>query len=436
MTQITNSCSQNPTPNNIAETHDVMTQILRHGAQKMLSAAIESEVQEYLEARQNLLDENGHRQVIRNGFLPERNLMTGLGTIPVKQPRVRDKRPSEQREPFSSKILPKYLRKTQSMEELIPWLYLKGISTNDFPEALQSLLGTEAKGLSATTITRMKQAWEEEYSEWSKRDLSDKRYVYFWADGIYSNVRLEDERQCLLVLMGATEEGNKELIAIIDGVRESHLSWKELLLGVRQRGLTCEPKLAIGDGALGFWKALGEVFPGTKHQRCTVHKTANVLNKLPKKVQPQAKRMLNEIWQSSTKSDAEKALNLFLETYKEKYPKAIQCLAKDRDELLAYYDFPAANWCHIRTTNPIESTFATIRLRQRKTRGSGSSKASLTMLFKLAQSASKSWRKLRGHDHFPELLQGAKFIDGVHESKQKDFKESRQKPETQPETAA
>ena len=401
---------------------DALTEILRAGAQKMLAAAIDQEVASYVAARSGLVDESGHRLVVRNGFLPEREITTGIGKVPVKQPRVRDKRSPKQREFFTPAVLPKYLRKTKSMEELIPWLYLKGISTNDFPEALQSLLGTDAKGLSASTITRLKSVREDEYAEWSKRSLAGKSYVYLWADGIYCNVRLEDDRQCLLVLMGATADGTKELIAVVDGVRESELSWKEVLLNLKSRGLEDAPELAIGDGALGFWKALRQVFPTTREQRCTVHKTANVLNKLPKSLQPQAKRLLHDIWQAPTRAEADKAFDLFLNTFDAKYLQATECLAKDHDELLAFYDFPAENWCHIRTTNPIESTFATIRLRQRKTRGCGSAKASLTMMFKLAQSASKGWRKLRGHTHLKDLLRGVRFIDGENEHTLKEKK--------------
>ena len=416
---------------------DLLTEILRAGAQKMLAAAIDQEVASYVAARSGLVDESGHRQVVRNGFLPEREIMTGVGTVSVKQPRVRDKRSPEQREFFTPAVLPKYLRKTKSMEELIPWLYLKGISTNDFPEALQALLGTDAKGLSASTITRLKSVWEDEYAEWSRRSLTGKRYVYLWADGIYCNVRLEDDKQCLLVLMGATADGTKELIAVVDGVRESELSWKEVLLNLKSRGLEQAPELAIGDGALGFWKALRHVFPTTREQRCTVHKTANVLNKLPKSLQPQAKRLLHDIWQAPSRAEANKAFDLFQDTFEAKYLQATECLAKDRDELLAFYNFPAENWCHIRTTNPIESTFATIRLRHRKTRGCGSAKASLTMMFKLAQSASKGWRKLRGHTHLKDLLQGVRFIDGENEHTLKEKKLQRSS-ETKPskETAA
>jgi transposase-like protein len=403
---------------------DALTEILRAGAQKMLKSAIQKEVADYIQDRTDIVDENGRRLVVRNGSLPEREILTGVGPVTVRQPRVRDKRSAADREPFSPGILPKYLRKTKSIEELIPWLYLKGISTNDFPEALQSLLGTDAKGLSASTVTRLKAVWEDEYAEWSKRSLAGKRYVYMWADGIYSNVRFNDNegrtkdenRQCLLVLMGATVDGTKELVAVVDGHRESELSWKEVLLSLKARGLIHAPELAIGDGALGFWKALDQVFPGTRIQRCTVHKTANVLNKLPKSIQPQAKRMLNDIWRAPTKEEAGKAFDLFEKTFEAKYEECVTCLTKDRDVLLTFFDFPAENWCHIRTTNPIESTFATIRLRHRKTKGNGSARASLTMMFKLAQSASKGWRKLRGHHHIPDLIRGVKFIDGVNEN--------------------
>ncbi len=408
----------------LPEAGDALTDVLRTGAQRMLAVAIEQEVAAYVNERKDLVDENGRRLVVRNGHLPERKITTGLGPIAVKQPRVRDKRSTEEREFFSPSLLPKYLRKTKAIEEMIPWLYLKGISTNDFPEALQSLLGSDAKGLSPSTVTRLKSAWEDEYDAWNKRSLAGKRYVYIWADGIYSNVRFnnnegrtkDENRQCLLVLMGATADGTKELIAVVAGRRESEESWKEVLLDLHNRGLVHAPMLAIGDGALGFWKALKQVFPTTRTQRCTVHKTANVLNKVPKSVQPQMKRMLNEIWQAPTKEAAETAFHLFEKTFDAKYEAAVKCLSKDRDCLLTFFDFPAENWCHIRTTNPIESTFATIRLRHRKTKGNGTPKASVTMMFKLAQSAEKKWRKLRGHEHIPDLIQGVRFINGVNEN--------------------
>jgi transposase-like protein len=388
-------------------------EILRRGAQQLLAQAIEAEVAEWIEGHQHVTDEQGRRQVVRNGYLPARKLVTGVGEVAVQQPRVHDRRPEEERERFSSKLLPPYLRKTKSIEELIPYLYLKGISTGDFQEALSAILGPDCPGLSATTIVRLKSVWEEEYQDWSSRSLEGKEYVYVWADGIHANIRLEEDRQCILVLMGATKEGKKELIAMTDGHRESAQSWSELLLDVKRRGLAVAPKLAIGDGALGFWKAVAEVFPATKEQRCWVHKTANILDKLPKAKQPKAKSMIHEIWMSETQAEATKACDAFLETYQAKYPKATECLAKDRDVLLAFYDFPAEHWRHLRTTNPIESTFATIRLRHRRTKGSGSRIASLTMMFKLAQSAAKHWRLLNGHELLPNVIQGVVFQDGL-----------------------
>ncbi len=392
---------------------DVLTSVLRSGAQQLLAQAIEAEVAEWIEARRHVCNEQGHRQVVRNGHLPERTLMTGIGPVKVKQPRVLDRRPADQAEPFSSKILPPYLRKTKSIEELIPWLYLKGISTGDFSEALAALVGPTAKGLSASTITRLKEVWQEEFQEWTQRSLKGKEYVYVWADGVHFNIRLEEDRQCILVLMGATADGRKELIAIADGYRESEQSWKALLLDVKSRGLVIDPKLATGDGALGFWKALGQVYPTCREQRCWVHKTANVLDKLPKRLQPEAKEKLHQIWMAETRAAAEQAFDLFLATYQAKYPKAAECLAKDRSVLLTFYDFPAEHWIHLRTTNPIESTFATVRLRHRRTKGNGSRLACLTMVFKLLQSAAKKWRLLNGSQLLPEVIAGVQFIDGI-----------------------
>ena len=388
-------------------------EILRRGAQTLLAQAIEAEVVQWIEEHQHITDDRGRRQVVRNGYLPERKLVTPFGELSIEQPRVHDRRTAGEREKFSSRLLPPYLRKTQSIEELIPFLYLKGISTGDFQEALAAILGADCPGLSATTITRLKSVWEGEYQEWSTRSLEGKQYVYVWADGIHTNIRLEEDRQCILVLMGATKDGQKELIAMTDGHRESALSWRELLLDVKRRGLAVDPKLAIGDGALGFWKALAEVFPATKEQRCWVHKTANVLDKLPKAKQPKAKHMLHQIWMADTREAAGQAFDAFLEDYQAKYPKAAECLAKDRDVLLTFYDFPAEHWRHLRTTNPIESTFATIRLRHRRTKGSGSRIASLTMLFKLAESAAKRWRLLNGHQLLPDVIRGTIFQNGL-----------------------
>lgn len=394
---------------------DVITEVCRMGARQMLAHAIEAEVAAYLDARSELRDEAGRLQVVRNGYLPQRTILTGIGSIPVKQPRVHDRRPAAEREKFSSKILPAYLRKTKSMEELIPWLYLKGVSTGDFSEALAALVGPQAKGLSPNTVTRLKAVWQQEYEAWSKRSLADKHYVYVWADGVYFNIRLEDDRQCILVLMGATADGKKEVIALTDGYRESEESWKGLLLDCKARGLTTAPELAIGDGGLGFWKALRKVFPTTREQRCWVHKTANVLDKMAKGVQPKAKAMIHDIWQAETKAAAEKAFDLFVETYQAKYPKATDCLLKDRETLLVFYDFPAEHWIHLRTTNPIESMFATVRLRTSKTKGSGSRSACLTMVFKLMESASKGWRLLNGSPLLSKVITGVRFVDGVEQ---------------------
>src|SRR6516165_6121078 len=392
---------------------DVLTEVLRDGARRMLAQAVEAEVAAWIQAHAHLKDDTGRQQVVRNGHLPERTIQTGLGPIEVQQPRVRDRRPADQREAFTSAILPPYLRKTRSLEGLIPWLYLKGISTGDFAEALQALLGPEAPGLSATTITRLKAVWEGEHQAWARRSLAGQHYVYVWADGVHFNIRLEEGRQCILVLMGATADGKKELIAIADGYRESEQSWKELLLDCKARGLEVEPSLAIGDGALGFWKAMRQVWGTTKEQRCWVHKTANVLDKLPKGSQPKAKRMLHEISMAEGREAAEKAFDLFVEAYETKYPKATECLSKDRDVLLTFYDFPAEHWVHIRTTNPIESVFSTVRLRTDKTKGTGTREACLTMVFKLMESAAKRWRCLNGAELLHEVIQGVSFVDGV-----------------------
>ena len=399
---------------------DILTEILRQGAQEMLAQAINNEVAEYIHAASDLRDDQGHRLVVRNGYLPARTIRTGVGPVEIRQPRVNDKRTNEngQRIRFSSSILPPYLRRTRSIDELIPWLYLKGVSTGDFTDALQALLGPDAPGLSATNIVRLKASWQQEWAAWSKRSLADKHYVYVWADGIYFNVRLEDSgnnRQCILVLMGATEEGKKELIAITDGYRESTQSWRELLLDVKKRGLSQSPKAATGDGALGFWAALRQVYPATQQQRCWVHKTANVLNKMPKSIQPKAKSMLHEIWMAERRQQANEAFELFIETFEARYPKAVECLAKDRDVLLTFYDFPAEHWVHLRTTNPIESTFATVRLRTARTKGCGSRMACLTMVFKLACCAERRWRRLNGKELIPEVIRGVSFVDGVKE---------------------
>lgn len=405
-----------PTPEHSAiASRDVLTEILREGARKMLAHAIEAEAAQWIDDRAQVTDECGRRQVVRNGYKPSRTILTGVGPIDVTQPRVLDRRDESDREHFTSKILPPYLRKAKDLESLIPWLYLYGVSTGDMAEALEALVGSGAKGLSATTITRLTQTWQAEHETWSKRSLQDKRYVYLWADGVHFNIRLEDsenKRQCVLVLMGATADGKKELIGITDGYRESEQSWKELLLDVKNRGLVVDPKLAIGDGALGFWKAVRQVWPGIDEQRCWVHKTANVLNSMPKSIQSKAKSMLHDIWMAEKRAEANKAFDLFVTTFDAKYPKACECLSKDRDVLLKFYDYPAEHWIHLRTTNPIESVFATVRLRHRKTKGSGSRTACLTMVWKLMQVASKSWRALNGSALIPDVLAGIEFTDG------------------------
>ncbi len=399
---------------------DALTEVLREGAQRLLAEAVEAEVEAFLAEYGELRDAEDRQRVVRNGHLPEREIQSGVGGVKVRVPRVRDRgvaAESGESIRFRSSLVPPYLRRTKSVEELLPWLYLKGISTGDFSEALSALLGPDAPGLSPTTISRLKQGWTQEYETWRLRELSGKRYVYVWADGIYCNVRFDDARLCLLLLIGATEDGKKELIAVEDGYRESEQSWLELLMGLKARGLEMEPKLAVGDGALGFWKALAQVYGNTRPQRCWVHKTGNVLNYLPKSVQPKAKQALHQIWMAATRDEAERAFDVFLETYREKYPKAAACLAKDRTELLAFYDFPAEHWAHLRTTNPIESTFATVRLRTGKTRGCLSRQTMLTMGFRLCQSAQTRGRRLQGYRRLADVVQGGTFVDGISEDR-------------------
>jgi transposase-like protein len=393
---------------------DSLTEVLRDGARALLARAVEAEVAEVLAKYAELETDDGRQRLVRHGHLPEREIMTGIGPVAVRQPRVRDRASAgEERIRFTSAILPPYARRSRSLEVLIPVLYLKGISTGDFEEALAALLGKDSGGLSASTIARLKDAWSDEHARWSQRDLSAKRYVYFWVDGIHVQSRLEDDAQCLLVIIGATPEGKKELVGLIDGVRESAQSWKELLLDLKRRGLAMGPELAVADGALGFWKALAEVWPKTGEQRCWVHKTANVLNRLPKSLQGKAKRALQNIWMAETRKDAEAAFDAFADIYRAKYDKAVKCLTKDRHVLLAFYDFPAEHWKHLRTTNPIESTFATVRHRTTRSKGCLSNKTALAMTFKLAQSAETSWRRLRGYNQLPKIVMGVKFNDGV-----------------------
>lgn len=393
--------------------NDPLTELLRDGARKLIAQAVEAELEHFLTLHSHLRTDEGLKAVVRNGYLPERELNTGIGQVAVRIPKVRDRRGQGLR--FNSMLVPPYLKKTKSVDALLPWLYLKGVSTQDFREALVAILGPSAKGLSPSTIARAKEGWEDELKQWSSSSLAGKRYVYWWADGVYFNIRGEDARSCILVIIGVTETGHKELVAVDEGFRESEQSWTEVLQGLKARGLEKGPLLGIGDGSLGFWKALLKVFSDTRQQRCWVHKTANVLNKLPKSSQQTAKAMLQEIWMAESKEKAQKAFDRFLETYKDKYPKAADCLSKDREALLAFYDFPAAHWQHIRTTNPVESTFATVRLRTAKTRGCVSRTTILTMVFKLGMSAQRRWRRLKGFEQLAKVITGVKFRDGVED---------------------
>lgn len=392
------------------DVNDPLTEFIRQGARDLIAQALETELNELLEQFSHQTTD-GKQSVVRNGYLPKRTVQTGVGDVEVQVPKIRDR--SGNGIKFNSKLIPPYLKRTKKVEEFLPWLYLKGVSTGDFTEALTALLGPEAKGLSPRTIGRLKKSWIKEHSEWSKRDLTDKNYVYWWADGVYFNIRSDNDRQCMLILMGATPEGKKELIAVEDGFRESEQSWTELLQDLFSRGLTKPPMLAVGDGALGFWKALNKIYPKTRHQRCWVHKTANILNKIPKSQQKKAKQALQEIWMAATREEAYEAFDRFLSRFGAKYPKAAECLEKDKEELLAFYDFPAQHWVHIRTTNPIESTFATVRLRTAKTRSCVSRQTILSMVFKLVQSAEKRWRRLQGYRQLSAVLQGIKFVNGV-----------------------
>ena len=389
--------------------NDPLHELIRQGARDLIAQAVETELESLLKQYADVKTPDGRRAVVRNGHLPKRAVQTGVGDVEVQVPKVRDRSGSGIR--FNSHLLPPYLKRARSLEELIPWLYLRGVSSGDFQEALSALVGEQANGLSANTVSRLKAKWLDEHKDWQRRDLSQKRYVYWWADGVYSNVRLDD-RLCLLVIIGVTEHGHKELVAVEDGHRESEASWRELLTDIRERGLEPSPKLAVGDGALGFWKALSKVFPDTRHQRCWVHKTANVLDKLPKSVQPKVKSALHEIYLAETRDSAHKAFDSTLRRFRDKYPKAMENLEKDRDELLAFYDFPAIHWIHLRTTNPIESTFATVRLRTKRSRSCGNRDTTLSMVFKLLQSAQKRWKRIKGFDQLKLVVDNVQFRDG------------------------
>ncbi len=402
----------------LESSQDFLTETIRQGAKKLLAFAVEAEVEEFLQKHQKPL-EDGRNQLVRNGYLPERGILTGIGEVKVSVPRIRDRGTIKNEAQFRSSIIPSYLRRSVKMQEFIPLLYLKGISTGDFRDAMVPLMGDTARGLSPSVICRLKERWEEEYENWNQRSLAGDYYVYLWADGIYFQARMEDAKDCVLVIIGVKENGIKELIAITDGYRESKESWVDLLKCLQRRGLKKAPKIGVGDGALGFWGALNEVFPETSHQRCWVHKTANILNYLPKSLQAQAKSDLQQIWMAETRQRAYRAFDEFIAKFKLKYPKATECLLKDKEKMLTFYDFPAEHWKSLRTTNPIESTFATVRHRTIKAKGCFSRTTILTMVFKLCESAEKRWRRIHGFKQLADVIEGIKFIDGVREKSKK-----------------
>jgi transposase-like protein len=393
---------------------DPLNDLLRTGARKLIEQAIEAELHELLSQHAGQQTDSGLATVVRNGYLPERTIQTGIGSVTVRIPKVR----SRTGEPvtFHSALVPPYIRKTRSLEAAIPWLYLKGVSSGEMGEALKVLVGPEATGLSASVVSRLKQAWAQEYRDWCASRLDKDRWVYVWADGIYSGLRAEQAKLCALVIIGVNERGEKHFLAIEDGVRESTQSWREVLLDLKSRGMN-PVELAVGDGAMGFWAALEEIYPDTRQQRCWMHKTGNVLNTLPKSLQPKAKQALHAIWQADTRNNAEMAFDLFVKTYEPKYPKATLCLQKDREELLAFYDFPAQHWQSLRTSNPIESTFGTIHHRTKRSKGCLSRDGMLYMMFKLGQCAEKNWRKLRGFNYLAKVIEGVPFKDGIEISK-------------------
>jgi len=396
------------------EIDDPLTEILRAGARRLIAQAVEAEFETFLASHGELVLPDGRQRVVRHGHDPVRTIQTGIGPIEVEKPKARDRgAPEGDRIRFTSNILPKWARRTKSLDALLPVLYLRGISAGDFQEVLASLLGKDAPNLSPAVISRLKSEWEDEYQRWQKRDLSARRYVYVWADGVYLQARMEPQAECMLVVMGATPEGKKELIGFQTGLRESAQSWKELLIGLKARGLSIAPEVATGDGALGFWKALDEAFPATRHQRCWLHKTLNVLDKFPKSMQPNAHKDLREIWLSPDRAAAEAAMTTFGEKYAPKYSKAVECLIKDREQMLTFFDFPADHWDHLRTSNPIESVFATVRHRTVRMKGALSQDTARLMVFKLVMAAAKTWRRLKGQNQLPKVISGVKFKDGI-----------------------
>jgi transposase-like protein len=394
---------------------DPLTAVLRSGARQLLAQAIEAEAEAFLARMRSLRLPDGRDRVVRHGHGPERAVQTGIGPVAVRRAKIRDRGAGAggERIRFTSAILPRWARRTPSLDALLPVLYLRGVSSGDFQEALAALLGQDAPNLSPAVLARLKAEWEADHARWQRRDLSARRYVYVWADGVYLQARMEPQAECMLVLIGATPEGKKELVGFQVGLRESAQSWRELLADLKARGLTIAPELATGDGALGFWKALEAVFPSTRHQRCWVHKAANVLDKMPRSVQPAAKADLREIWMAPDRRTAEAAIAIFVEKYAPKYQKAVACLVKDRDALLTFYAFPAEHWDHLRTANPIESVFATVRHRTVRTKGALSQNTARLMVFKLVMAAAKTWRRLNGENQLPKVIQGVTFRDGV-----------------------
>ena len=394
---------------------DPLTEIARDGARRMLAAALRAEADAFVAQHAEEVLPDGRQRVVRHGYGPERSIQTGIGALDVRRPKVRDRAagPADEKVRFSSAILPKWARRSRSLDALLPVLYLRGISTGDFREALSAILGADAPNLSPSVISRLTEGWQQEYDRWQRRDLSARRYVYIWADGVYLQARMEPQAECILVILGATPEGKKEVVGFQVGMRESAQSWRELLVDIKARGLAVPPEVAVGDGAMGFWKALDEVFPGTRHQRCWVHKIANVLNKFPKSMQPTVKANLREIWQADIRAAAETPMDIFSEKYGAKYEKAVTCLTKDREALLTFYDFPGDHWDHLRTGNPIESVFATVRHRTVRTKGALSQKTAKLMVFKLVQAAAKTWRRLKGANQLPLVIEGVTFTDGV-----------------------
>ena len=396
--------------------NDPLTEIARDGARRMLMAALKAEADDFVAQFSEDLLADGCQRMVRHGAGPERVIQTGIGPIEVRRQKVRDRSvdvPAEAKIRFMSQILPKWARRSKSLDALLPVLYLRGISTGDFQEALCALLGQDAPNLSPGVITRLTAGWQEEYDRWQGHDLSARRYVYIWADGVYLQARMEPEAECILVIIGATPEGRKELLGFHVGIRESAQSWRELLIDIKARGLAIAPEVAVGDGALGFWKAIDEVFPGTRHQRCWFHKISNVLNKFPKSMAPAVTSDLQDIHHAETKVVALAAIKVFTEKYEVKYAPAVACLTKDAEALLTFFDFPAEHWDHLRTSNPVESVFATVRHRTVRTKGALSQKTVKLMVFTLVQAASRTWRRLNGANQLPRVIEGVKFTDGV-----------------------